>query len=145
MTRVDFAEIDTRHHGTIVDNVCDNGLDYTLARVFGGDLFSEIPRGTRYDAILSNPPYIDPALDRAEPSVKKYEPANALYGGKDGMELITRIINDAHAYLSQNGTLWVEHEPEQAVRIAELGASAGFTVNTQNDQFGISRFSILSL
>jgi len=144
MAQVDFAEIDLCHHGTIVGNICDNGLDYTLTRVFGGDLFSDIPRGTQYDAILSNPPYIDPVLDRAEESVKKYEPKNALYGGVGGIELIIRIMNDARAYLTPTGTLWMEHEPEQTAYITRLGAALGFTVTTQHDQFGTLRFSIFT-
>jgi len=144
MARVDFAEIDASHHSTIVDNICDNGLDYTNTRVFAGDLFAEIPSGTKYDAILSNPPYIDPMVNRAEQSVTSFEPHLALYGGIQGMEIITRLIHTAPNYLAPRGTLWIEHEPEQTAQIGELGAMAGFTTTTHIDQFGIERFSILT-
>ena len=140
--QIDFAEMDVTHHGTIVNNICDNGTDYTRTRVFGGDLFSEIPTGTTYDFILSNPPYIDPALNRAEASVKIFEPHLALYGGVHGMEIIEQILKDALAYLAEAGELWIEHEPEQAERINSLARELGYrTCETMRDQFGVLRVS----
>ena len=145
MAQVDFCEIDLRLHATIVKNICDNGIDYARTRIFHGDLFEKIPTGTQYDFILSNPPYIDPALDRAETSVKKYEPHLALYGGVAGMEIIKRIITEAPQYLAPNGALWIEHEPEQVPALTALAQSHFANVTTLNDQFGVPRFSILKM
>lgn len=144
--RVDFAEIEKSHHGTIIDNICDNDTDYTRTRVFGGDLFAEIPNGTTYDFILTNPPYIDPELDRAERNVKEFEPHRALYGGAAGLEIIERIVRDAHKYLTPKGELWIEHEPEQSERIKSLARDLGYrTCETYQDQFGVLRLSILAI
>jgi HemK-like putative methylase len=146
--RVDFAEVDAHHHATITRNICDNGIDYTNTRIFGGDLFEHIPKGTQYDFILSNPPYIDPILDRAEASVKNFEPHLALYGGKSGMEIIERIIHDAPQYLAPHGQLWIEHEPEQVEAIQALSHSSCATwssMRTLHDQYGAARCSILTL
>ncbi len=141
--RIDFAEIDPVHRTTITENICDNGLDFQRARVLIGDLFAAVPPGTQYDVILTNPPYIDPALDRAEASVKEYEPHLALYGGERGMEIIERIIADAPRYLSPEGELWIEHEPEQSSAIQSLAPTHGFVCRTVRDQFGIERLSTL--
>jgi release factor glutamine methyltransferase len=143
--RVDFCEIDPRLHATITKNICENGIDYTHTRIFGGDLFSEIPRGTTYDMILANPPYIDPLLGRVEESVTTFEPHRALYGGVGGMELIARIIADAPAYLKPEGALVIEHEPEQSKAIHARSREALFThATTYKDQYGIERYSILT-
>jgi len=97
----------------------------------------------RYDVIVSNPPYIDPALDRTETSVADYEPHEALYGGVDGMELLARIIAGARAQLAPGGQLWLEHEPEQSAAIQALGAQQHLAVTTHKDQYQVERYSVL--
>ena len=99
----------------------------------------------RYDFILSNPPYIDPALDRATESVTTYEPHLALYGGQAGLEIIEQLIKAAPGYLNPHGQLWIEHEPEQSPAIAAVAHEHGFTVVTYPDQYGVDRYSILVL
>ncbi|MFM2374629.1 MAG: hypothetical protein RLZZ234_624 [Candidatus Parcubacteria bacterium] len=148
LARVDFAEKDPRHHATITRNICDNGIDYTQTRIFDGDLFAEIPKGTRYNFIFSNPPYIDPKIDRAEPSVKNFEPHLALYGGQNGMEIIVRIIENAPDYLLPHGQLWIEHEPEHteaiAIRVKKLYGGRA-SLGTNQDQYGVERVSVITL
>jgi release factor glutamine methyltransferase len=145
--KTDFAELDATHHPTTEKNLHENCPQNTTVNscIFGGDLFAEIPADTKYDFILSNPPYIDPALDRTESSVKDYEPHQALYGGEAGMELLTRIIAEAPTYLSPEGQLWLEHEPEQSQSIVALGTQAGFKVEVYKDQYQVERYSQLVL
>jgi len=146
--QVDFVELDPAHHTTIEKSVRENCSveDLPATRyIFGGDVFAEIPADTKYDYILSNPPYIDPALDRTEASVRDYEPDLALYGGQAGLECIARIIREASAYLTPHGELWLEHEPEQSKTLAALAAAAGFIVTTSQDQYQVERFSQLVL
>jgi len=107
------------------------------------DLFENIP--TTYDYILTNPPYIDPAVDRAEPSVKLHEPSLALYGGVKGMECIEKIITQASAHLTHHGQLWIEHEPEQSVQVEHLAKNSSFSCTTHKDQYDVERYSILVL
>src|SRR3989344_3294780 len=88
---VDFAEIDTTHHRTIEKNVLENIGDTPRTRIVGGNLFEEID--SKYDFILSNPPYINPELTtRIQESALKFEPKQALFGGKDGLEIINNIL-----------------------------------------------------
>jgi release factor glutamine methyltransferase len=140
---VDFAEIDTDHHPTILKNIQENNIETTRTHIYGGDLFSEIP-AKQYDFILTNPPYIDPHLDRTQESVKNFEPHRALYSEQEGLGHIVRIIRDSITYLTSDGTLVIEHEPEQMEAITSLGTQNGFSVVTHPDQYGVSRYTILT-
>lgn len=146
---VHFAELDETHHPTIRKNMHEAGIDDIRIPVFGGHLFDNLSSthyaSFRYHFILTNPPYIDPALDRATASVKNYEPHLALYGGEHGLALIAEIITKAPAHLHPQGQLWIEHEPEQAAAIASLGTAASFTVTTHPDQYNVPRYSVLVL
>lgn len=144
--QVTFAEIDPSHLPTIQNNLMgnlsaySNRLEYAVVE---SDLFENIE--STFDFILTNPPYIDPQVDRAEPSVKMHEPHVALYGGAGGMECIEKIINQAPAHLNKGGQLWIEHEPEQSTSIQELADKAGFTCSTHTDQYNVERYSTLVL
>ncbi len=144
--RVDFCEIDARHHPTILKNIQENGIDENRTRIFGGDLFENIPEGTTYNYILTNPPYIDPTLaERTAEDVKKYEPHLALFGGKDGMEYIEKIIEDAPKFLAPGGALYIEHEPEQAPLLAQKAIECGYAkIEHHIDQYGVTRMSTLT-
>ncbi len=141
-TRVDFVEIDTGHHPTILKNIVENGIDSSRAQIFEGNLFENVTE--QYDYILTNPPYVDPVLDRVESSVKKYEPKIALYGGKNGLEIITDIIEKSPIFLKKNGVLIIEHEPEQSKTISTKAHSVGFCADTYPDQFGVLRYTTLT-
>lgn len=140
--QVDFAEIDGNHIDTIYKNIERNDIDLSRTHVIQSDLFENISGS--YDYILSNPPYIDPILDRTEPSVTTYEPHIALYGGTGGMECIKSILTDAPKHLKKSGTLCIEHEPEQEPFIHEH-ARGTYAVATHPDQYGVHRYSILEL
>lgn len=139
--QVDFAEIDEVHHDTIRKNLKENGIDAVRARILGGDLFACIEGP--YDAILANPPYLDPnRTDRLEESVRAHEPERALFGGEEGMELLLRILKDAPHYLTPGGLLYLEHEPEQAEAIARA-AGAYTSCTSHEDQWQILRYTRL--
>ncbi len=140
---VDFAELERRHHMTILKNLVENRIDQARARIFGGDLFERVMGP--YDAILANPPYIDPALKgRVQDSVTMHEPAEALWGGQDGFEHVGRIIRDAIAHLRPKGLVFIEHEPEQIERIHESARFHRYDAfETRNDQYGVPRMTVL--
>lgn len=158
---VDFVELDPAHILTIKKNLHKNlavnasrstpGVEREARyRIIQADLFT--PESStpgvelgRYDYIVSNPPYIDPELDRTEVSVRAHEPAQALYGGTEGLELIARIIAAAPQYLKPEGQLWLEHEPEQTAAITDLAEKHKFRSTTHQDQYGIERYTQLML
>lgn len=140
---VDFGEIDADLLPTIAKNLEENTIKPERYDVTHSNLFSNLP--DKYNFILSNPPYIDPEIDRAEESVKVFEPYVALYGGLEGMEIITDIIKTAPYHLAIGGQLWLEHEPEQAGLIKTLGQKNGFSVTNHKDQYEVERYSNLTL
>lgn len=143
-SQVDFSEIDQSHLATIKNNLVDNGIALDRFNIAHTNLFNDFA-GSKYDFILSNPPYIDATLNRTEESVTKFEPFISLFGGKDGMEIITQIIESAPQYLNNEGQLWLEHEPEQSDSIAKLAQANSFSISTHKDQYGTDRYSILVL
>ncbi|OGG86063.1 hypothetical protein A2392_01195 [Candidatus Kaiserbacteria bacterium RIFOXYB1_FULL_46_14] len=144
---VTFVEIDPSHLPTIEKNITQNlSINRKVLGerfvVIESDLFSKVEG--EFDFILTNPPYIDPAIDRTEENVKNFEPHLALYGGVNGVELIARLIAEAPQYLSDNGQLWIEHEPEQTEMISKLAFDNLGSIQTLPDQYGIERYSILN-
>lgn len=61
-----------------------------------------------YDLILSNPPYVTARSMRKLPAEYLHEPRVALSGGKDGLEIIRRILEGARAHLTAKGMLVCE-------------------------------------
>lgn len=140
-----FSEIDVAHRATIEKNCQINNLKPSQYRIYSGDLFTPLTTTERFDLIVTNPPYIDPAFDRTTESVRQYEPPLALYGGREGVTIIKEIIDFAPYYLHPQGELWLEHEPEQSETIKQLATAKHFLAHTHRDQFGILRFSRLVL
>ena len=71
------------------------------------DLFAALG-ARRYDLILTNPPYVDAAAMSALPPEYRREPALALAGGKDGLDLVARIVAQAGERLAPGGALVCE-------------------------------------
>ena len=142
-THVDFSEIEKRHIATIEKNLIENKISSKRTNVYNTNLFSGLTQ--KYDIIVSNPPYIDSTLNRVHESVVDFEPHLSLFGGKEGMDVITEIIEQAPQYLVSGGQLWIEHEPEQSPTITTLATQHGFTVITHKDQYMVERYSILVL
>lgn len=133
---VDFTELNETHHATILKNITENGIDTNRAKIYDGDLFENIT--DTYDIIVTNPPYIDPELsDRIGENVLKFEPELALFGGSKGMQIITKIAQNAPNFLKFEGILWIEHEPEQVDEIKQLLPQSEII----QDQFGVDRFT----
>lgn len=71
------------------------------------DLFASL-RGERYDLILSNPPYVNAAAMAKLPTEYRLEPRLALAGGKDGLELVARMMAQVDEHLEPGGMLVCE-------------------------------------
>jgi ribosomal protein L3 glutamine methyltransferase len=87
-------------------NVEEYGLADLIA-LHQGDLFAPIG-DKRYDLILSNPPYVDDEALNAFPPEFAAEPRLAHHGGRDGFDVVRRIIVEAGAHLSDRGALVCE-------------------------------------
>ncbi|MDR1838836.1 MAG: peptide chain release factor N(5)-glutamine methyltransferase [Treponema sp.] len=92
-----------------------------------GDLYNAIPLSTAsFNIIVSNPPYIPTDEIKTLSSEVQNEPRLALDGGKDGLEIIKRIIEKAPENLTQGGALLLEAAPYQMEEIAHLLENRGF-------------------
>ncbi len=94
-------------------NVQDHGLEDRVSLIHS-NLFESIPAGKRYDLIICNPPYVNSrSMDQLPPEYL-HEPAQALAGGADGMDLVREILRQAPDFLTDQGCLVLEigHEIE---------------------------------
>lgn len=74
-----------------------------------------------FDIICSNPPYIsDSEWEDVESNVRDYEPVNALRGGKDGLDVIRRLIANASDLLKPQGQLVIEIADSQRDAVLKL-------------------------
>lgn len=92
-----------------------------------GDLataFDEL-RGVA-DVVISNPPYVpDDAIPR-DPEVRLHDPAQALYGGADGLDVVRVISSRAQDLLHAGGLLVLEHGELQGAAIRDILTSDGW-------------------
>jgi release factor glutamine methyltransferase len=107
-------------------------------RFLQSDLLNAVA-GERFDAIVSNPPYVADG-DRAslEPQVRDYEPASALFAGPSGLDVYERLIPEALAALEPGG--WLLMEIGQGQRDALAQRLSGWNdVGFVDDLQGIPR------
>ena len=78
------------------------------------------------DLVVSNPPYIPDAAVPIDLEVQLHDPALALYGGQDGLDVIRQISTRAWYLLRPGGQLVLEHAHTQAPAIGELLLNQGW-------------------
>ena len=71
------------------------------------DLFCMLSN-KKYDLIISNPPYVSLSEQASLPIEYQYEPSVGLIAGKEGLDLIIRILQTSNQYLNSEGVLIVE-------------------------------------
>lgn len=103
------------------------------------DLFSKIPGPC--DGIVANLPYV-PERDRSTLTREVlHDPALALFGGPDGLDVIRRFIPAAFEHLNPGGWLAMEIGQDQASQVAGFLESSGFrAVEVKTDLSGVPRF-----
>ena len=95
--------------------------------VQGDALTALTEQAGRFDAVLSNPPYIPSANVPADPEAALHDPDMALYGGgEDGMQMPSAIAARAYELLAPGGFFMMEHDDTQEGAVAELLARVGF-------------------
>ena len=109
-----------------------------------GDLLEPFLAGAKmpphFDIILSNPPYVPSSLTDGLLQDGRSEPRLALDGGKDGLDIIRRLIPQVWQALNKNGILLIETGEYNAAQTAELLKDSGFVeIATFNDLGGQPR------
>jgi release factor glutamine methyltransferase len=94
-----------------------------------GDGFAALGRESRFDLIVSNPPYIATAeIQTLEPEVRDYEPRMALDGGPDGLDFYRRIAAEAGAFLRPGGRAMLELNDHGAPGVGKIFEHEGWKV-----------------
>ncbi len=66
-------------------------------------------RDAEFDFVVSNPPYVgESEADQVQLEVRKFEPRSAVFAGLTGLEVIQRLVPQAHAILKPGGWLVME-------------------------------------
>ena len=100
-----------------------NLLNRSKFKVFDINRFNE----GKYDLIVSNPPYIlSKEIRNLSKDIINYEPRIALDGGKDGLDLIKKVIYKSNYLLKKNGMLAIEIGNNQYRRVSYVLRRQGF-------------------
>ena len=103
------------------------------------DCFNVLDGGAalgKFDAIVSNPPYLDDAeITALEPDVRRYEPRVALSGGVGGLRIIRRIANGVGAHLETDGELIMEMGLGHAGDVVGIMTRRGFVRSRCDKRF----------
>lgn len=108
-------------------------------RIVESDVESAL-EGVKCDVVIANPPYI-PDSQVLPRDVAEHEPAVALFGGPDGMDLPRRFIESAARLLKSGGFLAIEHHESQGTDIEDAMANLFENVHLHHDLAGRPRFT----
>jgi release factor glutamine methyltransferase len=96
------------------------------------------------DAVVTNPPYLNPAQAATWPRELAWEPWLALDGGQEGIEITAKLIRQAGRVLKPSGWLALEIGMDQAGGVRRLAEQNGFRVDRIiQDLAGLDRVAIL--
>ena len=87
-------------------NVASHGVGDRVTLI-ESDLFRSLPR-SRYDLIVTNPPYVDASEMRIREQEYRHEPEIGLAAGADGLSIVRRLLAEAADWLEPGGVLVVE-------------------------------------
>ncbi|CAH0200354.1 Release factor glutamine methyltransferase [Microbacterium oxydans] len=76
--------------------------------------------------VISNPPYVPDAAIPRDPEVRLFDPAMALYGGADGLDIVRVLSTRALQLLRPGGLLVIEHGELQGESIREILTADGW-------------------
>jgi len=92
------------------------------------DWFSAIEMSTKFDLIVSNPPYLSAAeADETAAEVREFEPRSALTPGESGLEALGQIIDRAKSFLAPGGLLAMETGIAQGDALQAQFMEAGYS------------------
>lgn len=111
--------------------------------VFHQGIWCEALPTLKYDAIVSNPPYIAGEDEHLNQGDLRFEPKSALVSDECGLKDLHQIICEARTYLKPGGFLLLEHGFEQAHDVATFFEKSRYTSITRySDLSGLDRVTI---
>jgi release factor glutamine methyltransferase len=103
---------------------------------FQGDGFAALPADSKFDLIVSNPPYI-PSVEIAtlQPEVRDFDPRNALDGGADGLDFYRKLAIEAKPFLKAAGKIMLEFGDGQADAIKAIFENEKWIVEAVKEDY----------
>ena len=98
--------------------------------ITNGSLLENNPN--KYDLIVANLPYVDKEWEDISPELD-FEPKNALFADKSGLEIIFNLISQCSKNLNKNGFLVLESDPCQFQDIEKFASKYNLNKKTQYD------------
>ena len=149
------AELGGRCHCATLSDISHDALSLAeentvllgLGRIelLWSDLFSKL-EDRKFHLITANLPYIDDSEEETLSNEVQRDPALALYGGKDGLDILRDFIKQAPRHLHPGGIIALEIGYNQAEAIETmLGDSEFIDIKTHHDLNGVARFPIAKI
>ncbi|OGI44456.1 MAG: ribosomal protein L3 N(5)-glutamine methyltransferase [Candidatus Muproteobacteria bacterium RBG_16_64_11] len=131
--RIDAADISDAALAVARINIAAHGLDGRVRAILS-DLFAGLG-AERYDLIVTNPPYVDAADLASLPAEYRREPRLALAAGRQGLDVINRILAQAADRLTPGGILVAEvGNSRAALQAAFPGVAFTWLTDSQGDE-----------
>ena len=120
-----------------------NKVKDRFSAILGDVLSKELLTGKKYDAIISNPPYIRSNVLGTLSEEVQNEPRQALDGGEDGLVFYRAIIENFEDSLTDGGFFLFEIGYDQAESLISLAEDNGFDCRIFRDMGGNDRAAVL--
>jgi release factor glutamine methyltransferase len=100
----------------------------------------------RFRVVVANPPYLTEAeWADLDPSVRMFEPREALVSGADGLDATRTLLAEAGRVLEPGGLLAVEIDERRAAAVRDFAMQCGWdSVRIESDLFGRSRYALMT-
>lgn len=124
-------------------NLAGVGGAMANAHVVCGEWFAALPDDLVVDVAVANPPYVAEGSPDLDDTVRRWEPAIALYGGDDGLGHLRTLIDDGPNWVRAGGWLVLEIAHDQGAVVADSLRARGFEhVEVRQDLTGRDRVAI---
>lgn len=118
-------------------------------RFLQGDGLAALPGDSRFDLVISNPPYIrSDEISSLQPEVRDFDPRLALDGGPGGLDFYSRLAAEGARHLKPGGKIMLEFGDDQAPSLREIFSRENWIVEavvedyTQRPRIFIARANI---
>jgi release factor glutamine methyltransferase len=120
-------------------NVAGTAVELLRADVTAPGLLGELDG--HVDLVVANPPYVPDGVE-LETEVSQHDPPHAVFGGPDGMAVITAVVALAGRWLRPGGLFAVEHDDTTSARTTEFISGTGLfdDIIARTDLAGRPRF-----
>jgi release factor glutamine methyltransferase len=143
--KIHFFAVDKSKKALRVAIKNSSRLDAEKINFLQSDLFSNSKLPKNFEVILANLPYLErdylKNLPRDLSRSLSYEPTIALDGGKEGFELIVKLIKELKNRLSPRGVCIIEIGDDQIQQISEICISENLEIKKIKDFNGFARFA----